>query len=197
MSARRDKKGPYAGAPVVDTQLDGREDTVARTPRDDPPDVAGIERGLARLGDPAAAGGRVSRRHAGRRVPPKVVVRRRLFALAAFGVLVLIGWLLVNTLAGGATPTDYQGTWLTSSNLLGSPKLVITDQSGVWAVTGLDVFGRPDKTVALSGGKLVATGTGSTGRWQLELQLLDDDHQLIATLSAAGSAPQIDRYTRQ
>jgi hypothetical protein len=197
MSARRDEDGPYAGGPVVEAQLGDREDAVERAAGDDRSDVAGVERGLARLGDAAAADERVSRRRAGRRVPPKLIVRRRIFALAAFGILVLIGWLLVDTLAGSGTPTDYQGTWLTSSNLLGSPKLVITNHSGIWAMTGLDVFGKPDKTVALSSGRLVATGTSTNGRWRLELQLLDDDHQLIATLSAAGSAPQIDRYTRQ
>ena len=178
-----------------------------RGPHDRRHDLAALERGLAALGDVpeqgeaedgrAAGGAPAIRRRAARRPPPTAIVRRRLFALAAFGVIVLIGWILVNTLAGGGNPTEYEGTWFTSSNLLGSPKLVITRRAGVWAVKGLDVFGKPDKTVTLSDGKLVATGSGTSGRSRPRAAASRRQPPAHRHVDDRGTAPQIDRYTRQ
>ncbi|MGO8683638.1 MAG: hypothetical protein ACLQUT_03525 [Thermoleophilia bacterium] len=117
-------------------------------------------------------------------------------ALAVAIVLAVTAWLIFSAFRGG--PTDFTGTWYTSSNLLGSPQLIIRKQGNLYAVQGLDVFGHPDKAITIDDGRLLASGTNaSDNRWQLVLQLLDDNNQILATLTTTGQPAQIDRYTRQ
>jgi hypothetical protein len=187
--------GPRAGA------VSGGRAANRDAPANDSDQTTAIERALRDLdarssGASARAAGRKQERPSQR--PRRAVVRRRrrVAALTVAIVLAVAAWLIFSAFRSG--PTDFAGTWYTSSNLLGSPQLVIRKQGSQYTVQGLDVFGHPDKTMSLAGGQLVAAGTTASGnRWQLVLQLLDDQNQILATLTTTGQAAQIDRYTRQ
>lgn len=187
--------GPPAGA------VSSSRATNAGAPANGSDQTTAIERALrdleARSSD-ASARATVRKQERPSQRPRRAVVRRRrrVAALAAAIVLAIAAWLIFSAFQRG--PTDFAGTWYTSSNLLGSPQLVIRKQGSLYTVQGLDVFGHPDKTVSLAGGQLVAAGTTASGnRWQLVLQLLDDNNQILATLATTGQPAQIDRYTRQ
>lgn len=187
--------GPPGGA------VSGGRATNAGVPANGSDQTAAIERALrdldARSSDASArATGRKQERPSQRPRGAVVRRRRRVAALAVAIVLTIAAWLIFSAFRSG--PTDFTGTWYTSSNLLGSPQLVIRKQGSLYTVQGLDVFGRPDKTMSLASGQLVAAGTTASGnRWQLVLQLLDDNDQILATLTTTGQPAQIDRYTRQ
>ena len=128
----------------------------------------------------------------------RVIRQRRFVALVVVVVVVLAVLLVVRAFACGGSPA-FTGTWNGSDPTLGSTTLRISRGADgtTYTVSGLSPAGVQVKTMHLDDGALNAGGDTTQGPWSVQLRLLDDGRQMMATYKPPGGGAAVDlRFTR-